>query len=446
MKTLFIHGNFLDAPTPQELRIREDHWLRAENGRIVSLEAAHPDAAALAAAAVRDFGKALLLPPFVDLHLHAPQYNNRGLGLELTLLDWLQQYTFPEESRFASLDYARPVFLALRHELWQVGSLRSVIFASLHTDAALLLMQLLSEAGLAAYVGKVNMDRNSIPELSETTEGSVQETLRFLEGAKAFAPQVRPILTPRFAPSCTPELLRRLGELAAERGLPVQSHLNETPEEVAWVHELFPEAPNYLSVYEHYGLLPQGRTILAHGIYNTPPELALLRKRQVCLVHCPSSNMNIGSGIMAAKKLLRDRYKMGLGSDISGGEDLDLRLLMRDAHKASALQTRLDAATEAPLTTAEVLYLATCAGAQFFNAAPAALPAGIFEPGYSCDLLAINDSALTGLRSYTLAERLARALFQSQYAPVFCRMLGGRELPEPEMELQPGAGESLPDA
>lgn len=222
--TQILRGNIVHAPEMGRLDILEHGCLVLEDGVITGLYRQLPEE--LANAEVRDFGDRILMQSFADMHLHAPQYPMLGMGMDLPLLDWLNTYTFPTEARFADVDYARRVYRRLATDLITNGTTRVCMFSSLHTDATLVLMDELERAGVTGYVGKVNMDRNGLPgKLQETTEESVRETLRWLDGCH-FA-HVKPIITPRFTPSCTNELMAGLGKLANERGLYVQSHLSE---------------------------------------------------------------------------------------------------------------------------------------------------------------------------------------------------------------------------
>ena len=186
-------------------------------------------------AEVTDFGDRLLIPAMNDLHVHAPQYRNQGIAMDLELLPWLQQYTFPEEMKFADTGYAERMYRRFVSDLRRFGTMRACVFATIHTESTRLLMRLFQEAGMGALVGKVAMNRNCPEGLSESVEDMVQgyEELisdRFEEESEGL---VRPIVTPRFIPSCTPEMLRACGELAARYQLPVQSHLSENKDEIA---------------------------------------------------------------------------------------------------------------------------------------------------------------------------------------------------------------------
>ena len=224
-----IKGNIIYAETPGELTVMPDSWIVTEGGIIRGIFSELPER--YAAAEATDYGDMIITPSFTDLHLHAPQYPMLGLGMDLELLGWLNKYAFPTEAMFSDAGYARRVYSKLAHALIERGTTRVCIFSSLHREATNILMDELEKAGVTGYAGKVNMDRNGSEELIETTEESVAETRLFIEENKD-RKLIKPILTPRFTPSCTNELMEELGKIAAEYpDIPVQSHLSEkTPE------------------------------------------------------------------------------------------------------------------------------------------------------------------------------------------------------------------------
>ena len=268
MSITILKGTIVSAPALGRLEITEGGFLVAEEGRIAGVFPVLPER--YAGAAVEDWGDALILQSFADLHLHAPQYPMLGCGMDLPLLEWLDTYTFPAEARFADPEYARTVYRRLARELIENGTTRVCMFSSLHREATLILMEELERAGVTGYVGKVNMDRNGIPALQEGTEESKRETLRWLEECQGFR-CVKPIVTPRFTPSCTDGLMEFLGELAQERGLPIQSHLSENTSEGAWVRELHPDCEQYWETYAKYGLW-NSRTLMAHCVWSDARE------------------------------------------------------------------------------------------------------------------------------------------------------------------------------
>lgn len=238
--TQVLRGNIVQAPQLGKLDIREHGYLVLEDGAVRGVYDALPEA--FASAPLTDYGDRLIMQSFADMHLHAPQYPMLGMGMDLPLLDWLNTYTFRTEARFADPDFARRTYRRLATDLITNGTTRVCMFSSLHTEATWILMEELERAGVTGFVGKVNMDRNGLPGiLQETTEQSISETLRWLDGCHF--DHVKPIITPRFTPSCTDELMAALGRIARDRGLYVQSHLSENRGEIAWVRELHPDCP-----------------------------------------------------------------------------------------------------------------------------------------------------------------------------------------------------------
>ena len=243
-----IKGNIIYAEAPGELTVMPDSWIVTEGGIIRGIFGELPER--YAAAEATDYGDMIITPSFTDLHLHAPQYPMLGLGMDLELLGWLNKYAFPTEAMFSDAGYARRVYSKLAHALIERGTTRVCIFSSLHREATNILMDELEKAGVTGYAGKVNMDRNGSEELIETTEESVAETRLFIEENKD-RKLIKPILTPRFTPSCTNELMEELGKIAAEYpDIPVQSHLSENTDEMKWVKELHPDCAQYWETYE----------------------------------------------------------------------------------------------------------------------------------------------------------------------------------------------------
>ena len=321
MSLTIIKGTILSAPTLGQLDALPGGYLVAEDGLIRGVYGSLPEQ--YAGAPVEDWGDALILQSFADLHLHAPQYPMLGMGMDLPLLDWLNAYAFPTEARFADTGYAREIYSRLARELIANGTTRVCMFSSLHTDATLILMEELEKAGVTGYVGKVNMDRNAAPGLlEETTEESRRETLRWLDACQDFR-LVKPMLTPRFTPSCTDELMAFLGKLAAERDLPVQSHLSENQAEMAWVRQLHPGCQQYWETYAKYGLWTS-RTVMAHCVWSDARERQAMRDAGVTAVHCADSNQNICSGVAPVRAMLNEGVKVALGSDIAGGDHLHM--------------------------------------------------------------------------------------------------------------------------
>lgn len=423
-KHQLVYGDFISTPEVGQVQVHEDACLLLEEGKIIEIADGSPNIGP--DVEVIDHRGKLIIPGFSDVHLHAVQYVTRGLGYDKELLPWLNDYTFPEESRFKDPAYGDRVFSDVVNDLWAAGTLHCAIYSSLHTDASLQLMDKFAKAGLSAYVGKVNMDRNSVESLEETTEESMRETERFLEAAKAYADQdIFPILTPRFAPSCTDELMRWLGDKALELGLPVQSHVNENLGEIAWVKDLFPQSRNYLAVYEDFDLLPQGRTIMAHCIHNSEEEMRMFKSKDVMIAHCPDSNANLASGIMPAGEMLDAGLRIGLGSDIGGGNRLFIGHAIESAMRLSRLLWAQTDHAFRTISFAEAFHMATAGGGAFFG------KTGAFLAGYSFDALVVDDSSFTRYRPLTPFERLQKFIFAGDDRQILARYRAGRFLDKP---------------
>ena len=418
MSITILKGTVVSAPTLGELEVMESGYLVAEEGRIAGVFPVLPEQ--YAGVPVEDFGNALILQSLADLHLHAPQYPMLGSGMDLPLLEWLNTYTFPTEARFADPDYAREVYRRLARELMENGTTRVCMFSSLHREATLILMEELERAGVTGYVGKVNMDRNGIPELQETTEESRQETLLWLEQCQDFR-HVKPILTPRFTPSCSDGLMEFLGKLAADRGLPIQSHLSENTGEIDWVRSLHPDCGQYWETYRKYGLWNE-RTLMAHCVWSDSRERAAMRTAGVTAVHCADSNQNLCSGVAPVREMLNEGVKVALGSDIAGGDHLSMFDVAAASIRASKARRILDGWETDFLTVAEGWYLATSAGAAFFGEKPG------FAPGNSLHAIVLEDGDLPQPHPLTAAERLERCVYRRQKNAVKAVWSEGRKV------------------
>ena len=242
--TFAIRGTVCFSTDSQNLTCLENAFIVCQDGRTVGVFPELP--AQFEGIPVEDVGDQLIIPGMNDLHLHAPQYAFHGMYMDLELLEWLNQVTFPEEARYADLSYAEKAYSIFAEDLRQSATTRASIFATLHVEATELLMDLMEKTGLKTYIGKVNMDRNGTADLQEKSAVvSAGDTVRWLTDTAGKYENVKPILTPRFTPSCTDELMNALAELQRTYRLPVQSHLSENQSEIAWVHELCPNTSFY---------------------------------------------------------------------------------------------------------------------------------------------------------------------------------------------------------
>lgn len=352
-----------------------------------------------------DYTNHIIIPGFVDVHMHAPQINNIGLGADRQLLDWLNTYTFKEELKYSNLDFAKKSYNRFVDKLCKNGITSSVIFGSIYKDTTIHLMDLIEEVGLRAYVGKVNMDRNSPSYYIEETQKSIEDTVEFVEKTINKYKNVKPIITPRFVPSCTVNLMRELGDIAEKYDLKVQSHLSENLDEISLVKELHQECTSYINVYERYGLTRKNKTVMAHCVWADDEEIKSLIQNEIIVAHSPYSNGNISSGIAPVKKMLQKGVKVGLASDISGGHDMFMGRIMMLASIFSKMRWVHIDNEYTNLTDEELFYMATKGGGEFFG------KVGSFEEGYSADFLVIDDKSLEDSNERNVRQRLQRFLY-----------------------------------
>lgn len=370
-----------------------------------------------------DMGDKIIIPGLVDLHVHAPQYSFRGLGMDLELIDWLNTHTFVEEAKYKDMDYAEKAYDIFVEDMLHSATTRACVFGTIHTDATLLLMDKLEKAGVAAYVGKVNMDRNSPEYLcEENSEVAAEATEKWILSCGDYE-NVKPILTPRFTPSCTDELMERLSKLQKKYDLPMQSHLSENHGEIAWVKELCPTAKFYGDAYNQFDMFGNAcPTIMAHCVHSTEEEIEMMKEQNVFIAHCPESNTNLSSGVAPIRTYLEKGMKVGLGSDIAAGSNLSIFKAMAMAIQCSKLKWRLEDQSLTPLKVEEAFYLATKGGGEFFG------QVGSFEAGYEFDAVVMDDSTLRHPQELTVLERLERLIYLAEDRHMVDKYVAGKKL------------------
>jgi guanine deaminase len=301
------------------------------------------------------------------------------------------------------LEYANRAYRMFARDLAEGPNTRACVFATVHAESTLALMDAFEESGMVAYVGKVNMDRNCPDSLrEESAKASLEATRRVIEGASGYS-RVTPMLTPRFVPTCSDELLRGLGKMS-ENGLCLQSHLSENKSEIEWVRSLCPWSESYADAYWKLGCL-NSRTVMAHCVWCDEGETELLRKSGAFVAHCPQSNANLSSGVAPITKFMEEGLNVGLGSDVAGGCHTSMLRAMTDAVQASKLRWRLFDQSVRPLRLEEAFYLATKGGGRFFG------KVGSFEPGYEFDAVVLDDGNVKSPYPMSILDRLARAAY-----------------------------------
>ena len=415
-------GNIVYASTPNRLTVLKNGFIVVFCGRVKEVFESLPEEYDGIELEVETDG--LIIPGLFDLHVHAPQWINRGLGYSMELLPWLMKYTFPAEERFTDSDFAREAYSMFVEDLKHSETTRACIFATVHKSNTMLLIELLRESGLGAYVGKVNMDRNSIPGLTESTEDSLMETrsiIQWMNETGAENPLIRYMLTPRYVPCTTAELMKGLGALSSEFRVPVQSHLDENRSEIQLVRKLHPESRDFTSVYYDYGLLPAGMAVMAHCIHNTEEEIEMLRTQNVMVAHCPQSNANLSSGIMPLRKYLDKGIRVALGSDVAAGHTMNMRNHIVLAIEMSKLYWTLHPEYR-PLSFSEAFHMASKAGGSFFG------KAGSFEEGYEFDALVIDDRNLSTGTDLNIEERLERYIYNGSNSNIQRKYVAGKRI------------------
>lgn len=421
-KNFILKGDICYSLDAQHLATRENGYLVCVDGESQGVFEEIPEN--FKALPLYDYSGQMIVPGLSDLHIHASQYTYRGLGLDLELLEWLNSYAFPEEAKYARMSYAGEAYDYFVHDLKYSPTTRFCAFATIHTPATLMLMEKLEKAGLYGYVGKVNMDRNSPDYYCEAdAQQSLEATRDWVAQAGERCQNVKPILTPRFTPSCTDELMGSLGRLAEEQQLPVQSHLSENLSEIEWVKALCPWSENYIDTYKRPGLIGSGQpSIMAHCVHADEKEMQVMKENQVFLAHCPQCNMNIASGIAPVRRWLDMGLHVGLGTDVAGGATLSIFRTMMEAMQVSKLVWRLKDQDLKPLTVEEIFWLGTKGGGAFFG------KVGSFEKGYALDALVLDEKRLPHPQVLNLKQRLERYICLSQEQDICHKFIAGSQI------------------
>ena len=419
---MILKGCIVSAPALGRLEATEHGYLIAENGHITGIYPVLPEQ--YAGAPVEDYGDDLIVQSFADLHLHAPQYPMLGTGMDLPLLDWLNTYTFPQEARYEDTEFAKEAYSIFTEDMKKSPNTRACIFGTLHVPATEILMEQLDKTGIKAMVGKVNMDRNGSPQLQEeSAQASADATVQWIKDTLDKFENVKPILTPRFTPSCSDELMEKLSEIQKRYHLPMQSHLSENFGEIAWVKELCPNTHFYGEAYSQFDLFGGDcPTIMAHCVHSSDEEIALMKKQGVYIAHCPQSNTNLASGISPVRRYLDEGLHIGLGSDIAGGTSVSILRAMADAIQVSKLYWRLVDSSMKPLTVEEAFYMGTEGGGSFFG------KVGSFKEGYEFDAVVLNDRTIPTPLKLSPKDRLERLIYLSDDRNITAKYVAGRKI------------------
>lgn len=422
MNTFLIKGDLCFSEDPYHIRLCPDSYLLCEDGLCRGIFPQIPEQ--YKDLPLKDYSGKMIIPGMSDLHVHAPQFSYRGLGMDMELLDWLNTYTFPEESKYTDLGYADLAYQQFADALRRSTTTRASVFATVHNPATELLMEKMEASGLISCVGKVNMDRNCPDYIREkSAAASVAATEEWVCRTKDRFQNTKPILTPRFIPTCTDELIKGLRTLVEKYHVPVQSHLSENFGEIAWVKELCPGAKNYGDAYDRFGLFGGDHPcIMAHCVHSDAEEQALMKKNGVFIAHSPLSNANIASGVAPVSAYIKGGLNVGLASDVAGGDSENLLHSIVGAIRASKLRWRLLDQEVKPLSVDEAFYIATLGGGRFFG------KVGSFLEGYEFDAVVLDDSTIVHPQELSLRARLERSLYLSDDRHIKAKFVKGNQL------------------
>ncbi|ENW96709.1 guanine deaminase [Acinetobacter sp. NIPH 298] len=392
-----VRGRFLDiqktvsqaAEIADQVRYIEDGVLITENGKIRWFGAWNEAQDHLPTNVdIQHYPEQLIIPGMIDTHIHFPQTEMVGAYGE-QLLSWLNTYTFPTEIQFKDPAYAQEIAAFFVNELLKNGTTTALVFCTVHPESVDALFEAAQQHQMRLIAGKVMMDRHAPEALCDTAESSYDDSKALIQkwhgqGRALYA------ITPRFAPTSTPEQLEKAGQLKAEfPDVYVHTHLSENKDEIAWVKDLFPAQNGYLDVYHHYGLTGQ-RSVFAHCVHLEDTEWQCMHDTDSAIAFCPTSNLFLGSGLFPLKKTWDQQVKVGLGTDVGAGTSFSLLQTVNEAYKVQQLQGD-------KLSAFESLYHATLGGAKALDLDD---KLGNFNIGKEADFVVLNlqPTALQQLR------------------------------------------------
>jgi guanine deaminase len=407
--TTAIRGRFLDIQNTvaqardihDQVRYVEDGLMIIHEGKIQWFGPWQEGQSLLTASTeLQHYPDQLIVPGLIDTHIHFPQTEMVGAYGE-QLLEWLNTYTFPTEIQFQDAAYSEKIAEFFVQELLKNGTTTALVFCTVHPQSVDALFNAASARNMRLIAGKVLMDRHAPEALTDTAETAYTDSKALIEkwhgqGRNLYA------ITPRFAPTSTPEQLQKAGQLKAEYPeVYVHTHLSENKNEIAWVKELFPEREGYLDVYHHYGLTGS-KSVFAHCVHLEEGEWDCMQQTDSAIAFCPTSNLFLGSGLFPLKKAWDKGVKVGLGTDIGAGTSFNQLQTLNEAYKVQQLQGE-------KLSAFEALYHATLGGAKALSLED---QLGNFNIGKEADLvvLDLNATALQQLRQ-SRAKNIEDAFF-----------------------------------
>ncbi len=388
-----FEGEPTDTVTISEAVVIDEGHIAAV-GDTRTLTDAHPDAA------IVDHGQHLIMAGFVDAHVHYPQ-TAMIASWGKRLIDWLNSYTFPEEMKFGEITYASEIANRYLDLTAAHGTTTMCSFCTIHPESVDAFFTAAQQRGQRVVAGKTCMDRNAPEGLRDTAQTAYDQSEALLEKWHGID-RLSYAITPRFSPTSTPEQLEAMGALWAEHPhCLMQTHLSEQTDEIEWVRSLFPDARDYLDTYEKFGLLAS-HGLYGHAIHLEPRERDRLRELDAALIHCPTSNTFIGSGLFDMAGLMKDGHRVGLATDTGGGSSFSMLRTMAAAYEIGQLRG-------SPLHAAQLLWLATVGSARSLRMDNCI---GNIAPGMEADLVVIDLASTPAIaQREACAEDLWEAVF-----------------------------------
>ena len=418
--TDIYYGCFMHTPTTNRVEVMQNSLIEVDALGTIKSTLHHGDprfeealGSARSAGNITEFGpNEILIPGMVDLHVHAPQWPQLGKALHLPLEDWLQKYTFPLEARYSDIAFAQQVYPSLVKALLANGTTTAMYFATIHEEATALLAQTCLSIGQRAYVGRVAMDDpTQCPDYYRDKNAtlSLQSSERSLKYIRSLDfnqhELVKPVITPRFIPSCSNELLEGLGELAKKHQCHVQTHCSESD----WEHHYVLDRLGMTDTQAlaNFGLLSR-HTVLAHSNFVNDADMQIITEYGSGIAHCPLSNGYFANSVFPLREALNKSVRVGLGTDIAGGHSASIFNACQNAVLSSRqLESGVDvsvepdkrAKPETRINFIEAFYLATVGGAEVLNS-----PTGLFQTGLQFDALQLDlDHPQNRLNEFTEA-------------------------------------------
>ncbi|KRM12764.1 guanine deaminase [Paucilactobacillus suebicus] len=440
MNSQVIEGTYYSSVSCDQIKYAEDALICVDETGIIQRIVNHDDPQYGKIRRQADQNNSLtilasdeyLLPGLIDLHVHAPQWAQAGLALDKPLNEWLNTYTFPLESKFSDLNFSRRVYSQLVMEMVANGTTTVMFFGTIFNESNLVLAKQCSKFGLRGFIGKVAMDNpEQTPEYYRdlSAKQALLSTEEFIFAINELQAKnggtLVPVITPRFVPSCTDELLAGLGKLAQKYDLPIQSHCSESDWEHNYAKERF--KMHDAEVLDHFGLLTD-RSVMAHGTMIDENDQQLFYKRQAAVAHCPISNVYFGNSVFPTKRMLEHGNKVGLGTDISGGYSPSLYRNMQQAVMSSQmLQDGVDQSissnnrgvNNSRISIKNAFYLATRGGAEALH-----LKTGSIEVGMQADFQIVKSRL--ALLKIDPNDQFERLIYQTDRNDIKQVFIGGK--------------------